>query len=148
MWLLPYRLRMENYRIFLIIGIAFVSYLLWQQWDIKQNTKNIQQVNKNNNSLNIPSLPKSNINNTKDLPNLPKGQSPEISNTVKEQKHNIVTVNTDVITVKIDTLGGTIVDTQLNKHFNSIDVPKEKIHILGNKNNENFYIQSGFVDSK
>ncbi len=93
---------MESQRSFLIIALALVSFLMWQQWQVDYGPK--------------PVVPASNSQTTSsaaDLQLSASGSTTAAAPEVKAAQAQLVEVKTDVLTVKIDSRGGDIVALEL-----------------------------------
>ncbi|HCU66959.1 MAG TPA: membrane protein insertase YidC [Rheinheimera sp.] len=93
---------MESQRSFLIIALALVSFLMWQQWQVDYGPK--------------PVVPASNSQTTSsaaDLQLSASGSTTAAALEVKATQAQLIEVKTDVLTVKIDSRGGDIVALEL-----------------------------------
>ncbi|WP_333796834.1 membrane protein insertase YidC [Rheinheimera sp.] len=93
---------MESQRSFLIIALALVSFLMWQQWQVDYGPK--------------PVVPASNSQTTSsaaDLQLSASGSTTAAAPEVKATQAQLIEVKTDVLTVKIDSRGGDIVALEL-----------------------------------
>lgn len=93
---------MESQRSFLIIALALVSFLMWQQWQVDYGPK--------------PVMPASNSQTTSsaaDLQLSASGSTTAAAPEVKATQAQLIEVKTDVLTVKIDSRGGDIVALEL-----------------------------------
>ncbi|MCT6700463.1 membrane protein insertase YidC [Rheinheimera sp. 4Y26] len=93
---------MESQRSFLVIALALVSFLMWQQWQVDYGPK--------------PVVPASNSQTTSsaaDLQLSASGSNTAAAPEVKAAQAQLVEVKTDVLTVKIDSRGGDIVALEL-----------------------------------
>lgn len=93
---------MESQRSFLIIALALVSFLMWQQWQGDYGPK--------------PVVPASNSQTTSsaaDLQLSASGSTTAAALEVKATQAQLIEVKTDVLTVKIDSRGGDIVALEL-----------------------------------
>ncbi len=122
---------MESQRSFLIIGLALVSFLLWQQWQIDYGPKPIQPVSTESTTeqpINaVPSAIPSAVQS-----NTPAGTDASVPTDIAQQAsgdfpgqsqlsaatntNRYVTVTTDTLTLSIDLVGGDIVVADLVKY--------------------------------
>ena len=93
---------MESQRSLLVIGLALVSFLLWQQWNIDSAPKPVTPVTQNSDSTGSGSA---------DLQLTTADAEQPATNTAVAAR--TIDVNTDVLQLKIDSRGGDIVALQL-----------------------------------
>lgn len=103
---------MESQRSFLFIGLALVSFLLWQQWNIDYGPKPIQPAPTQQTEVNTSSVP-STVPLDQDVPQV-ESTTASIQATNASQGQQI-TVTTDTLELIIDTNGGDIVSANLVK---------------------------------
>lgn len=128
----------------LIAGIAILSFLLvirWNDFSERKNAQIAEQVQPSTTATSsvitdesIPELRESNADNAS-LPNMESMLSSQRS----------VTVDTDVLKVTIDTLGGDIVRVALPKFFNKIDTPDDPFVLIENSLNRTYVARSGLI---
>ena len=130
---------MESQRSFLLIGLAMVSFLLWQQWQIDYGPKPIEQT--------PSSLAQSALTDgseaTSDAPQI---INPEISgfNAPTNANSKIISVVTDTLILSIDTRGGDIVSANL-ADFPLTQGSSETYSLLRPSGEHLFIAQSGLV---
>ncbi|MGF1911478.1 membrane protein insertase YidC [Vibrio kasasachensis] len=119
---------MDSQRNILLIALALVSFLLYQQWNVAKNPapQAIEQA-QTSSSLPAPSF-------ADELDPAPSQQA-----TAKA-----ITVTTDVLTLSIDTVGGDIVQADLNKYSAELD-STARFELLKNEAGHQFIAQSGLV---
>lgn len=119
---------MDSQRNILLIALALVSFLLFQQWNVAQNPapQAIEQA-QSGSTLPAPSY-------ADDLDPAP-GQ-------VASAK--TITVTTDVLTLSIDTVGGDVVKANLNDYSAEFD-SEDTFVLLKNEPGHQFIAQSGLV---
>ncbi|WP_428771889.1 membrane protein insertase YidC [Vibrio sp.] len=119
---------MDSQRNILLIALALVSFLLYQQWQVAKNPapQAVEQA-QSSNTLSAPSL-------ADELDPAP-GQ-PAAAKTI--------TVTTDVLTLAIDTQGGDIVSAKLNQYSDELDSDQPFV-MLKNEQGHQFIAQSGLV---
>ena len=120
---------MDSQRNILLIALALVSFLLFQQWQVEKNPQAPQQVDQEQNN---GTLPAPSIANELD-PTPGQGQSAKL-----------ITVTTDVLTLSIDTFGGDVVSAQLNQYAKEED-SEERFVLLKNDVDHTYIAQSGLV---
>ncbi|MEZ9229510.1 membrane protein insertase YidC [Vibrio amylolyticus] len=120
---------MDSQRNILLIALALVSFLLYQQWNVAKNPapQAVEQA-QSNGSLPAPSF-------ADDLDPAP-GQSSTSAKTI--------TVTTDVLTLSIDTVGGDVIHADLNEYDEEFD-SEESFVLLQNTQAHQFIAQSGLV---
>ncbi|MCG7546211.1 membrane protein insertase YidC [Pseudoalteromonas sp. MM17-2] len=124
---------MESQRTFLIIGLLLVSFLLFQEWnnDYNQPQQPSAQTQQKTQSQQAgqSDVPQSDVDNS-------------LTATAVDRK--IIEVTTDVFAVKIDTLGGDIIETKLLKHAEThgSDTP---YLLLGEFDGNQYFSQSGLI---
>lgn len=119
---------MDSQRNILLIALALVSFLLFQQWQVAKNPapKAVEQA-QTSSSLPAPSY-------ADELDPAP-GQ-------VTSAK--TITVTTDVLTLSIDTVGGDVVSAKLNKYADTLDSVNPFV-LLKNTQGHQFIAQSGLI---
>jgi len=93
---------MESQRSFLIIALALVSFLMWQQWNVDYGPKPV-----------VPAATSQTTTSSADLQLSASGSNTTAAPEVKAAQAQLVEVKTDVLTVKIDSRGGDIVALEL-----------------------------------
>ena len=119
---------MDSQRNILLIALALVSFLLYQQWNVAKNPapQAIEQT-QSSSSLPAPSF-------ADELDPAPSQQA-----TAKA-----ITVTTDVLTLSIDTVGGDVVQADLNQYAAELD-STARFELLKNTAGHQFIAQSGLV---
>ena len=120
---------MDSQRNILLIALALVSFLLFQQWNVAKNPapQAVEQA-QSGSTLPAPSY-------ADDLDPAP-GQVASSAKTI--------TVTTDVLTLSIDTVGGDVVKADLNDYSAEFD-SEESFVLLKNEPGHQFIAQSGLV---
>ena len=93
---------MESQRSFLIIALALVSFLMWQQWNVDYGPKPV-----------VPAATSQTSTSSADLQLSASGSTTTAAPEMKAAQAQLVEVKTDVLTVKIDSRGGDIVALEL-----------------------------------
>ncbi|EPM4288276.1 membrane protein insertase YidC [Vibrio alginolyticus] len=120
---------MDSQRNILLIGLALVSFLLFQQWQVAKNPEPqaVEQA-QSSSTLPAPSF-------ADELDPVP-GQQQASAKTI--------TVTTDVLTLSIDTVGGDVVHADLNKYSAELD-SSDSFVLLKDAQGHQFIAQSGLV---
>ncbi|GHX93231.1 membrane protein insertase YidC [Vibrio cholerae] len=121
---------MDSQRNILLIALALVSFLLFQQWQVAKNpSPQATQQAQSTGAAPAPSF------------------SDELDPTPAQNvaaKAKTITVSTDVLTLSIDTLGGDVVSAKLNQYSEELNSP-ESFVLLQNTQGHQFIAQSGLV---
>ncbi|MCG3722380.1 membrane protein insertase YidC [Vibrio cincinnatiensis] len=120
---------MDSQRNILLIALALVSFLLFQQW---QTVKNPAQ----------PAIEQSQANSNQIAPSFADEFDPAPSQSSASAK--TITVTTDVLTLSIDTVGGDIISAKLNQYSDELDSDNPFV-LLKNEPNHQFIAQSGLI---
>ncbi|MDU0353353.1 membrane protein insertase YidC [Paraglaciecola aquimarina] len=128
---------MESQRSFLLIALAFVSFMLWQQWQVDYGPQPVAAPTAAEQKNSVDSPP-----NTEDVPiGSTTGQTFEASNV---QTGKIITVKTDTLDLSIDTVGGDVISANLVK-FPVVQNSPESYSLLRPNGQELFIAQSGLI---
>ncbi|WP_217530881.1 membrane protein insertase YidC [Vibrio cholerae] len=121
---------MDSQRNILLIALALVSFLLFQQWQVAKNpAPQATQQAQSTGAAPAPSF------------------SDELDPTPAQNvaaKAKTITVTSDVLTLSIDTLGGDVVSAKLNQYSEELNSP-ESFVLLQNTQGHQFIAQSGLV---
>ncbi|NDV90876.1 membrane protein insertase YidC [Alteromonas sp. 345S023] len=133
---------MESQRSFLIIGLALVSFLLWQQWHDEYGPQPTQPTEAQQTSQVSQGVPSFDDKQTQDVPT---GDS--VPNAVPMQQsanaNRIIEVKTDTLDLRIDLLGGDVITADLLK-FPVVQGSDEPYSLL--RSGKNLYVaQSGLT---
>lgn len=120
---------MDSQRNILLIALLFVSFLLYQQWTMDnapqpQGQGVAQQVN-----------------NSGDVPSHSGDGQPITDQTTSD---NLITINTDVLALTVDTLGGDVIEAKLLAYDNELD-SADPFVLLKNEAGHTFTAQSGLI---
>lgn len=146
---------MDNQRIFIFIGLILTGFLFYQEFESskqvkldKTNNPNqtiAQNLTNNSASLDIPSVvaqsPVSNLTNNAD--DLPSVDNQEVSDPVQNQ--DLVNVQTDLLTIKINKKGATISELWLNNYPVSLEQNADNVQLFDTKFGQKFVAQSGLI---
>ncbi|MEH0667706.1 membrane protein insertase YidC [Vibrio scophthalmi] len=119
---------MDSQRNILLIALALVSFLLFQQWQVAKNPAP-QPVEQAQSSSTLPA------------PSFADELDPAPS---QQASAKTITVTTDVLTLTIDTVGGDVVHADLNQYSAELD-SADPFVLLKNEAGHQFIAQSGLV---
>ncbi|KJY94009.1 membrane protein insertase [Vibrio neptunius] len=119
---------MDSQRNILLIALALVSFLLFQKWQVETNPapQPVEQA-QSSSTLPAPTL-------ADDLDPAPAQQA----------SAKTITVTTDVLTLSIDTVGGDVINADLNQYSAELD-SSDPFVLLKNEPGHQFIAQSGLV---
>jgi len=146
---------MNNPKNMLLIALFLLGFLLYMQWQadygpkpVEQTLAETSQTNLQNNNTEIPQVGQNNTNSA-DVPSASTNTpEPVLSEQIKQAKvsGSLVTVTTNVLKLKIDTIGGSIVYAELLK-YPVKKHSKDNIILMNNKTDEAYIAQSGLISS-
>jgi YidC/Oxa1 family membrane protein insertase len=136
---------MDNTRLFLFAALAFVGMLIWQQWQLDYGPQPVIS----SEATNAPNLAQTGdeVSDIIDLPEQADGlavdtiDSPESSAAMTSG--NLITVETDVVSVVIDSKGGVIRSVKLIKYPISLDTPEQGLELIHSDAESIHILQSG-----
>ncbi|BDX08707.1 membrane protein insertase YidC [Planctobacterium marinum] len=131
---------MESQRSFLVIGLALVTFLLWNQWQIDYGPKPVETKVTPEIQESVPTASSGTA-----AMDVPEGQQmvPGITNASSQK---LISVTTSTHELLIDTKGGDVVSAKLLKFPLEIDKP-DPIQILNPDSDLLYVAQSGLVGS-
>jgi len=121
---------MESQRNLLVIGLLFVSFLLFTEWQNKDNP------------VAVPTTTQAITNGL--TGDVPAGSDAKTDAPNSEQSNNLITISSDVLELTIDTLGGDIVRADLLEHATELDA-EERFTLLQNDATNVYVAQSGLI---
>ena len=121
---------MESQRNLLVIGLLFVSFLLFTEWQNKDNP------------VAVPTTTQAIINSL--TGDVPAGSDSSTDAPTSTQSNNLITISSDVLELTIDTLGGDIVRADLLEHATELDA-EERFTLLQNDATNIYVAQSGLI---
>ena len=128
---------MESQRSFLLIGLAMVSFLLWQQWQVDYAPKPVQAIESPSSSVSQDML------GSDDVPVIDaNGQN--VVSVQAPSNGKIITVTTDTLILSIDTSGGDVISANLAK-FPVEQGSAESYSLLRPSGEAMFIAQSGLI---
>ena len=149
---------MESQRSFLIIGLALVSFLLWQQWQVEYGPQPVQPAPTASVADPLSALPDNAVpsadvvNNNSSVPtdiaaqstqDVPVSESNALPAT-QVQSERFINVTTDTLAVTIDLVGGDVVVADLVK-FPVTQGSDDSFSLLRADNATLYVAQSGLV---
>ncbi|AXT38538.1 membrane protein insertase YidC [Alteromonas sp. BL110] len=136
---------MESQRSFLIIGLALVSFLLWQSWQKDYGPQPVVPVEQQQTQETAQGVPSFNDNGSEDVPS--SDSVPAAQPVAAAQNTNrIIEVKTDTLDLRIDLLGGDVVSADLLKFpvEQGSDIP----YSLLRSGNGLYVAQSGLIGAQ
>ncbi len=124
---------MESQRTLLVIALAFVSFLLFQQWMIDTSPQPVNPVASTDTQ----------IVDAADT-DVPASASNQEAPTADASQSQLIEVKTDVLTLTINTQGGDILSALLNEHALELD-SEERFQLLENSRTKTYVAQSGLI---
>ena len=121
---------MDSRRGLLVIALLFMSFIVYQQWQLDYHTPK-------------PVTTEQTATSTSDVPSSSNGNNTAIS-TDTQAKGKIITLENDVFRLKINTLGGDVVSSELLKYDAELD-SKTPFVLLQNTPEHVYIAQSGLI---
>ena len=125
---------MESQRNILLIGLLFVSFLLWQQWQMDQAPQPV--------ATELTSV--STVSNTTNAHSSDVPDADSALPAAVTASKELITVTTDQLIIKINPIGGDIVYSALVEHKLELD-NDEPFVLLEQTNDINYIAQSGLI---
>ncbi len=126
---------MESQRTFLFIGLMLVSFLLFQEWNNDYNAPKADP------SANTQTLQSNSLDSDDYVPSSTDGDLPTAATSAKR---SVIDITTDVFTVKIDTRGGDIVESDLLQ-YEEVKGEETPFMLLGEFDGNQYFSQSGLI---
>jgi YidC/Oxa1 family membrane protein insertase len=145
---------MGNLRPVLIVGLAFLGYMIWVQWQKDYGPAPqvaAPQTQVQSDTPAVPATPAERAASAVDLPEPVDRQTNQLSsndtaNTAAAAgEHPVISVKTDVLDVEIDLTGGTAVSAYLLDYPVRQKEPENKVRLLTPRGDELFIAQSGLL---
>jgi YidC/Oxa1 family membrane protein insertase len=145
---------MGNLRPVLIVGLAFLGYMIWVQWQKDYGPAPraaAPQTQVQSDTPAVPSTPAERSASAVDLPEPVDRQNGQLSSndtvnaSVVGDQNPVISVKTDVLDVEIDLVGGTAVSAFLLDYPVRQKEPENKVRLLAPGGNELFIAQSGLL---
>ena len=141
---------MDIQRVLILLGLAVTSYMLILAWneDYYQNptptsSQSLEASELSPSTDMLPIVSNTSIANTQNIVPLLEERRTTPVPAVAQIVNNLVTVTTDVLIVKIDTLGGDIVSVALPKYPEKLETPEIPYVLVDPKNS--YVAQSGLI---
>ena len=122
---------MDTQRNILLLALALVSFLLFQQWQVETNPQQ---------PATVSTVQQTHANG--DVPTSSTATSDTPADSA--QSDQLITITTDVLTLKVDTLGGDIIESVLNQYDEELD-SEAKFVLLRNDADHSYIAQSGLI---
>ena len=148
---------MNNPKNMLLIALIFLGILLYMEWQkdyapkpvvmnqVTENTSTNNQRDIDNNSQNVE------FNSVDDVPEVAidnsKTTQESQTETLQRTSGTIITVNTNVLKLKIDTMGGSVVYAELLK-YPVTKKSKENVILLSQQAENAYYAQTGLLSAQ
>jgi YidC/Oxa1 family membrane protein insertase len=148
---------MGNLRPVLAIGLVFLGYMLWVQWQkdyAPAPPPPVQTSQLQSDTPAVPSTSPSPVTGANDLPvmqdssTLPEAAVDLPGNEDNSPAQSLISVRTDVLDVEIDLVGGTVVSAILRDYPVKQKEPDIKIDLLAGQGNHFFIAQSGLLSNQ
>lgn len=137
---------MDNQRLILTIALIFVSYLIYQQWQIDYGPKPETPVVQGS-GLTETGNTTASTDTLAEIPNVQSGQPVVESSDVLPEAVKTVLVETDVFRFEIDLNGGVIRKAWLLKYPVDVEHPDEPFQLMNDSLPNIFIMQSGLIGS-
>jgi len=128
---------MESQRSFLLIGLAMVGFLLWQQWQLDYGPQPVAPI-----TTSAPASTQLDMPNSDDVPPATSLEQGFVARSTSGGK--IISVITDTLILSIDTKGGDVVSADLAK-FPLEEGSSESYSLLRPSGDKLFIAQSGLI---
>ncbi len=133
---------MDFQKIILWLAIAGISVMLMNEW---QTFKAEKSTTINNSVVSQPANPTTTIDTSGDIPKVVTSNTENLTNQgIQAINSELVTVETDLLRVIIDTNGGDIIEADLLKHTDDVKT-KNVFKLLQNDNVRTYIAQSGLI---
>lgn len=134
---------MDNTRLFLYAALAFVSLLIWEQWQADYGPKPEQTTSQvaTRDAAKAQATP----DNATDLPQFEPLPDQRSAGTPTDQaaKGELIRIETDVVEAVIDSRGGVIKSLKLKKYPVDVDHPDQYLELLYQRQDEIHVLQNG-----
>ncbi len=145
---------MGNLRPVLIIGLVFLGYMMWVEWQKdygpapRPPAASTEHAPQSVDTPDVPAMGDSAEVPGEDLPqpiDQPQTSAPSVSEVEKDREYPLVRVTTDVLDVEIDPVGGTVVSATLLDYPVVHGQPEIKFRMLEPSGDHMFIAQSGLL---
>jgi YidC/Oxa1 family membrane protein insertase len=147
---------MGNLRPVLLMGMVFLAYLLWVEWQKDYGPPPAAPATATSTDTGAPGVPSETASLADDLPvpgqmiesgdaNAHQAGVPAVDTPEETQQAQLIEVTTDVLGVEIDPVGGTVVSARLLNYPVELKQPEVKVSLLTRQGNDVFIAQSGLL---
>ena len=133
---------MDNTRLFLYAALAFVSLLIWEQWQVDYGPKPAATEQPQTVATAANGSAAQNAGDLPELESLPQ-EEPAAQDQQAAASGELIRVETDVVEVMIDTRGGVIESLKLKKYPVDVDHPDQYLELLYKRPEEIHVLQNG-----
>ncbi len=136
---------MDNFRLILIMALLFISLMIYQAWqqDYAQKPDQHPPVTSSPPASQTLELPETSPTTVQAAPELP---GPQVGRLLESQAR--IQVETDMLKLEIDTLGGDIRQVDLLEYSTSIETMDEPFRLLDDSARNLFVLQSGILPAE
>lgn len=149
---------MDNLRLILLFSLVLVSLLLWQAWQedygpsSNSTTASVQTDARPVVATETPNTASSSAASVPNVPNvkaagndIPSATETPSAGKIVQTSGNLISVNTDLFGLELDTKGGTVKNLYLMNYPLTLDSPDEKFHLMKSRSPGLFVAQSGLI---
>lgn len=133
---------MDNTRLFLYAALAFVSLLIWEQWQVDYGPKPAATEQSQPTATAANGSAAQKAGDLPELESLPQ-EEPAAQDQQAAASGELIRVETDVVEVMIDTRGGVIESLKLKKYPVDVDHPDQYLELLYKRPEEIHVLQNG-----
>lgn len=133
---------MDNTRLFLYAALAFVSLLIWEQWQVDYGPKPAATEQSQPAATAANGSAAQKAGDLPELESLPQ-EEPAAQDQQAAASGELIRVETDVVEVMIDTRGGVIESLKLKKYPVDVDHPDQYLELLYKRPEEIHVLQNG-----
>ncbi len=143
---------MENYRLLLIISLTFTAFLLWESWHKFQAARLAPPLVVSTPVIpgmgDVPAVSVGTATPTagaEAVPTLPTASAALTPQAEPVKQGQRITVETDLLHLEIDALGGDMRQAVLKQYPISVDQPEQGVVLLNDTSDRLFILQSGWL---
>lgn len=131
---------MDTTRLILVLSLSLVIFLLWDAWQRDYGVPPPTVSADETAAITEPAH---------DVPQLPEGADGPLTETLvsTKRKSGLITVDTDLFAIKIDTRGGNLVAAELKGFPLSLEQPDVLVKLLNDDPSQLYIIQGGLLSS-
>ena len=135
---------MESQRNLLLLALLFVSFLLYQAWEVEQNpqvvTQTTEQATTTNNASSVPLT----SNHSADVPTASNSKENAADVPTQKDTGKLVVLENDTLRLAISLTGGDVVSAELLKHSDELD-SDTPFKLLQRSDDFTYIAQSGLI---